>query len=421
MDGWLIFTLIILLMLELFTTAYRVALLNASLARLLSMREEREIQVNRAVNLLHKPQTWQASSNLTWWLTRFLGAGLLLTLLTPAVSLLQILGILLGIAVLVFWLEWTLGAIIRRNPEIWAMRLAPAARVTGMLLIPLLVLPLLLDRRRSQEPVGTVTEEELKSMVDAGHEGGVLEQDERQMIYSIFEMGDTLVREIMLPRIYITALDVSVPLEQALDVFMQSGHSRVPVYEDSVDNILGLLFAKDLLKVWREGSKIDSLRSLLRPAYFVPEAKVVDELLAEMQTRRVHMAVVVDEYGGVAGLVTLEDIVEEIVGEIRDEYDQGEELPYTQVGDGEYIFLGRIDLGDFNELMGSHLPMEEAETLGGFIYGQMGRVPVTGESVLVDDLELIVEQVSKRRIRKVRARKLLSAVVSKQEGDHDAK
>jgi len=421
MDGWLIFTLIILLMLELFTTAYRVALLNASLARLLSMREEREIQVNRAVNLLHKPQTWQASSNLTWWLTRFLGAGLLLTLLTPAVSLLQTLGILLGIAVLVFWLEWTLGAIIRRNPEIWAMRLAPAARVTGMLLIPLLVLPLLLDRRRSQEPVGTVTEEELKSMVDAGHEGGVLEQDERQMIYSIFEMGDTLVREIMLPRIYITALDVSVPLEQALDVFMQSGHSRVPVYEDSVDNILGLLFAKDLLKVWREGSKIDSLRSLLRPAYFVPEAKVVDELLAEMQTRRVHMAVVVDEYGGVAGLVTLEDIVEEIVGEIRDEYDQGEELPYTQVGDGEYIFLGRIDLGDFNELMGSHLPMEEAETLGGFIYGQMGRVPVTGESVLVDDLELIVEQVSKRRIRKVRARKLLSAVVSKQEGDHDAK
>jgi putative hemolysin len=421
MDGWLIFILIILFLLELFTTAYRVALLNASLARLLSMREEREVQVNRAVNLLHKPQTWQASSNLTWWLTRFLGAGLLLTLLTPAVSLLQIFGILLAIAVLVFWLEWALGAIIRRNPENWAMRLAPAVRATGFLLIPLLAFPLLLDRRRIQEPVGTVTEEELKSMVDAGHEGGVLEQDERQMIFSIFEMGDTLVREIMLPRIYITALDVSTPLEQALDVFLQSGHSRVPVYEDSVDNILGLLFAKDLLKLWREGGKIDSLRSLLRAAYFVPEAKVVAELLAEMQTRRVHMAVVVDEYGGVAGLVTLEDIVEEIVGEIRDEYDQGEELPYTQVGDGEYIFLGRIDLGDFNELMGSHLPMEEAETLGGFIYGQMGRVPISGESVLVDDLELIVEQVSKRRIRKVRARRLPSAAESKQKGDHDAK
>jgi CBS domain containing-hemolysin-like protein len=249
----------------------------------------------------------------------------------------------------------------------------------------------------------------------------VLEQDERQMIYSIFEMGDTLVREIMLPRIYITALDVNTPLEEAIDVLLQSGHSRVPVYAETVDQIQGLLYAKDLLKVWREGGKIDSLRSLLRPAYFVPEAKVVDELLAEMQTRRVHMAVVVDEYGGVAGLVTMEDIVEEIVGEIRDEYDQGEELPYTQVGEGEYIFLGRVDPGDFNELMGSHLPMEEAETLGGFIYGKMGRVPVSGESVLVDDLELIVEQVSKHRIRKVRARKLPQAAESGQDGEQDDK
>jgi CBS domain containing-hemolysin-like protein len=233
-------------------------------------------------------------------------------------------------------------------------------------------------------------------------------------------MGDTLVREIMLPRIYITALDVNTPLEQALDMFLQSGHSRVPVYEESVDNILGLLFAKDLLKVWREGGKIDSLRNLLRAAYFVPEAKAVDELLAEMQTRRVHMAIVVDEYGGVAGLVTLEDIVEEIVGEIRDEYDQGEELPYTQIAEGEYIFQGRIDLGDFNELMGSHLPMEEAETLGGFIYDQMGRVPVSGEALVVDDLELVVEQVSKRRIRKVRARKLPGAVESGQDGKDES-
>ena len=425
MDGWLIFILILLLLLELFTMAYRAALLNASLPRLLALREEKEAQVNRVVHLLQKPQTWQASANLTFWVTRFISASLLLALLAPLAldtwtALLQATGILLGIAVLVFWLEWALVATIRRAPETWAMRLAPATRVTGILLMPLLALPLLFDRRRVQEPVGTVTEEELKSMVDAGHEGGVLERDERQMIFSIFEMGDTLVREIMLPRIYITALDVNTPLEQALDVFLQSGHSRVPVYEDSVDNILGLLFAKDLLKVWREGGKIDSLRNLLRQAYFVPEAKLVDELLAEMQTRRVHMAVVVDEYGGVAGLVTLEDIVEEIVGEIRDEYDQGEELPYMQVAEGEYIFLGRIDLGDFNELMGSHLPMEEAETLGGFIYDRMGRVPVSGEVLVVDDLELIVEQVSKQRIRKVRARKLNQAAESGQDGEHEA-
>jgi CBS domain containing-hemolysin-like protein len=301
------------------------------------------------------------------------------------------------------------------------MRMAPAARVAGILLIPLVALPLLIDRRRIQEPVGTVTEEELKSMVDAGHEGGVLEQDERQMIFSIFELGDTLVREIMLPRIYITALEVNTPLEQALDLFLQSGHSRVPVYQDSVDNILGLLYAKDLLKVWREGGHIETLRSLLRTAYFVPEAKAVDELLAEMQTRRVHMAIVVDEYGGVAGLVTMEDIVEEIVGEIRDEYDQSEEMPYTRINEGEYLFQGQVDLGDFNELMESHLPMDESETLGGFIYGQVGRVPLTGETVLVDDLELTVEQVSKRRIRKVRARKLPREADGGQHEAHDAK
>jgi CBS domain containing-hemolysin-like protein len=424
-DTLLVFILITLLMVELFTTAYRTALLNASLARLLALREEMEVRVNRTVRLLQKPQTWEASSKLTFWITRFLGAGLLLALFAPAEwnsgSIALEAGILLGVALLVFWLEWVVDSAVSRNPENWAMRLAPAARMVGILLMPLLALPLLLDRRRIQEPVGTVTEEELKSMVDAGHEGGVLEQDERQMIFSIFELGDTLVREIMLPRIYITALEVNTPLEQALDLFLQSGHSRVPVYQDSVDNILGLLYAKDLLKVWREGGHIETLRSLLRTAYFVPEAKAVDELLAEMQTRRVHMAIVVDEYGGVAGLVTMEDIVEEIVGEIRDEYDQSEEMPYTRINEGEYLFQGQVDLGDFNELMESHLPMDESETLGGFIYGQVGRVPLTGETVLVDDLELTVEQVSKRRIRKVRARKLPREADGGQHEAHDAK
>jgi CBS domain containing-hemolysin-like protein len=242
-------------------------------------------------------------------------------------------------------------------------------------------------------------------MVDAGHEGGVLEGDERQMIYSIFELGDTLVREIMLPRIYINALDISTPLQEAVDVLIMSGHSRMPVYQESVDNILGLLYAKDLLKVWRKGDQIESLRSLLRPATFVPEAKKVDELLEEMQAGHVHMAMVVDEYGGIAGLVTLEDIFEEIVGEIQDEYDQSEEAPYIQVGEGEYVFQGRVDLKDFNEVLGSQLPTEETETLGGFIYEQVGRVPTSGETLQVGDINLTIEQVTGRRIRKVRAKK----------------
>jgi putative hemolysin len=403
--------LLVLFLLDLFVIAYRAALLKASLVRLLSMRDEMELKVNPVISLLHAPQDWLAASNLIQLFTRFLGAGLLLALFIPktwtvATGLLD-LGILLLAIAVVFWLEWLVELTVSHQPETWAMRLAPYVHTLTVILTPLLVLPLALGRRKgeAEEPVMTVTEEELKSMVDAGHEGGVLEGDERQMIYSIFELGDTLVREIMLPRIYITALEVSTSLSAAVDALIKSGHSRVPVYEDSVDNILGLLFAKDLLRVWRKGEQIDSLKRLLRPATFVPEAKKVDELLEEMQEGHVHMAMVVDEYGGIAGLVTLEDIFEEIVGEIQDEYDQSEEAPYTQVGEGEYVFQGRVDLRDFNEVMGSQLPTEETETLGGFIYEHVGRVPSTGESLQVGDISLTIEQVTGRRIRKVRAKK----------------
>ena len=452
MKQYLILGLLVLLCLDLFTIAYKAALLNASLARLLALREEMEVKVNRAVNLLHSPQEWLAAGNLVQLFARFIGASLLLALFAPQAwsvkSVLVELGILLLAVVVVFWLEWAVEVAVTHQPETWSMRLAPYVRSLTVILSPMLVLPLAIGRRKgeAQEPVSTVTEAELKSMVDAGHEGGVLEGDERQMIYSIFELGDTLVREIMLPRIYINALEVSTPLSEAVDALIKSGHSRMPVYAESVDNILGLLYAKDLLRVWRQafegnqapagnqalagnqvpagrqGEQIDSLRSLLRPATFVPEAKKVDELLEEMQTGHVHMAMVVDEYGGIAGLVTLEDIFEEIVGEIQDEYDQSEEAPYLQVGEGEYVFQGKVDLRDFNEVMGSQLPTEETETLGGFIYEQVGRVPSSGESLQVGDINLTIEQVTGRRIRKVRAKRLPAvAQEERHDGDNDDK
>jgi CBS domain containing-hemolysin-like protein len=191
-----------------------------------------------------------------------------------------------------------------------------------------------------------------------------------------------------------------------MDALKRSGHSRVPVFKDSVDNILGLLYAKDLLGIWREGRREVFLSDHLRQAYFVPEAKKVDQLLAELQAKRIHMAIVVDEYGGVAGIVTLEDIVEEIVGEIRDEYDQAEELLFQAVSEDEYLFQGRIDLDDFNDIMGTELPNSEADTLSGLIYSRIGRVPTAGDNVLIKDLQLTVEQVSGQRIRKVRALRL---------------
>jgi len=327
-----------------------------------------------------------------------------------------LLALLLG-AFVFFYLEWVVQRKAVQNPEVWAMRLTPYARLLMGMMGIFVYLPLYFSNevQPAPEATGLVTEDELKTLVDAGQEEGLFEQGERRMIYSIFDLGETLAREIMVPRIDMLALEVSTSLPEAVDELLNSGHSRVPVYEEAVDNMLGLLYAKDLLRVWREGNQLDSLRDLLRPAYFVPEAKKVDELLAEMQSQSIHMAIVVDEYGGVAGLVTLEDIVEEVLGEIRDEYDQGEELPYQALKNGEFLFLGRIDLDDFNEIMGSHLPKDEADTLGGYIYSRLGRVPAAGDKVHADQLLLTVEQVSGRRIRKVRARWVLPHPESEEE------
>ena len=176
-----------------------------------------------------------------------------------------------------------------------------------------------------------------------------------------------MAREIMVPRIDVLALDVTSTIGEARAALIEAGHSRAPVFEDTIDNVIGLLYAKDLLAIRDDSQTLDAQRQIMRKAYFVPEAKKVDDLLAEMQSLGVHMALVVDEYGGVAGVVTLEDIVEEIVGEIRDEYDEKEETLYQEVSENEYLVSGRISLDDFNELMDSHITAEKSETLGGYI------------------------------------------------------
>jgi CBS domain containing-hemolysin-like protein len=328
-------------------------------------------------------------------------------------------GLALLATLLIFWLEWLAAEGGRHAAEAWALGLVPLVRVLAFVLAPLTALPLALsgaDSSDNEESQGSMVEE-LKTLVDAGERDGTLELGEQRMLRSIFELGDTLAREIMVPRIDILALEASTSLAAAVDALLETGHTRVPVYEDSVDNVLGLLYAKDLLRVWREGDTTGSLKDLLRPAYFVPEAKKVNELLDEMQARRIHMAIVIDEYGGVAGLVTLEDIVEEIIGEVRDEFDQLEESPYQEIEEGEIIFLGRVDLDDFNGMMGTNLLKDEADTIGGFMYNRIGRVPESGESIHVEELELTAEQVSGRRIRKIRARRIIP--LPRNEGGQD--
>ncbi len=409
MDPDLIYLIssIVFLLLDLTTSAARSALTHTNLARLLTQREERNAQVARTTLLLANLPRTQTSLKLFQIFLRFLLAGSVLMFFVPleAGSLLPVyvFGILLLSSLVVFLFEWGIEIGVSNNAESWAIRLGIFSRSIYLLMSPLLAVPYSISNPGEPNQESSVTETELISLVEAVQEEGVLEQEEQKMIVSIFRLGDTLVREIMVPRIDVLALEVNTPIDEAMDALKRSGHSRVPVFKDSVDNILGLLYAKDLLGIWREGKRTVSLSDHLRPAYFVPEAKKVDELLAELQAKRIHMAIVVDEYGGVAGLVTLEDIVEEIVGEIRDEYDQAEELLYNAINEHEYLFQGRIDIDDFNDIMGTDLPNGEADTLSGLIYSRIGRVPAAGDNVQIKDLQLTVEQVSGQRIRKVRA------------------
>ncbi len=336
----------------------------------------------------------------------------------------------LASAATVLVLSWSLAGIVGylaenlalRNPLAWAVRLARLVGIVATLLSPLAWIVLRLGRSIANAPTGRqyplVTEEEIMTLLNVGEEGGVIQPEERSMIFSILQLRETLAREVMVPRIDLLAFEDKTPLAEATDTLLRTGYSRAPVFKESIDNIIGLIYIKDLLGAWREGIEDRTVADLVREAYFVPEAKKAGELLSEMQTNRVQMAVVVDEYGGTAGLVTFEDIVEEIVGEVRDEYDIAEELPFHQVREGEFIFSGGIDLDDVNELAGSRLPKDTSETLGGFIYAHLGRVPQPGERIEAGGLELVVQQVVGRRIRKVQAH-VLAEVDGRDEGSAD--
>lgn len=253
-----------------------------------------------------------------------------------------------------------------------------------------------------------VTEEEIKLMVDAGSEGGAIENEEREMIFSIIQFGDTVAREVMVPRIDMVALESHTSLGEALATIIDCGHSRIPVFEESIDHIRGLLYAKDLLVLMRDGKLDVPIKDILRPAYFVPESKKAGDLLTELQHRKIHLAVVVDEYGGTAGLVTIEDLIEEIVGEIRDEYDINEEEVYQKIDENEYIFDAGVDLDDLNRLLDVSLPTDESDTLGGYILSRLGKVPDEGEAIETENLRITVLSVDDRRIRKIRLVRLLS-------------
>ncbi len=250
-----------------------------------------------------------------------------------------------------------------------------------------------------------VSEEELLAMADVAVEEDVIQREERQLIHSIIEFGDTLVREVMIPRPDMVSVEARASLTDVMEVVMAAGYSRIPVYEQGIDDIAGLVYAKDLMRATRDGRSDEPVRNLVRPARFVPETKRVAELMPEMQHEKSHMAIVVDEYGGTAGLVTLEDLIEELVGEIVDEYDV-EEAKVEPLANGDVRVNARMPIDEINELLSVEFPQGDWDTVGGLVFNLLGHVPVEGEAVDYDGRRLRAEKVQGRRIGRVRISKL---------------
>jgi len=228
----------------------------------------------------------------------------------------------------------------------------------------------------------------------------VIEEEEREMISSIFEFGDTLVREVMTPRPDISAADAGKSIEEIKQVVIESGHSRIPIYEGNLDNVIGVLYAKDLLK-----GDTTNVRDCLRPAIFVPEAKKIDDLLHEMQAARTHLAIIVDEYGVASGVVSLEDLIEEIVGEIHDEFEREEKM-IVKLDNNSWLVDGKMLVADLNDQLKINLPENEYDTVGGFVFGQLGKSPAVGNMVRYERVKISVERIHRRRITRVKIIKL---------------
>ena len=279
--------------------------------------------------------------------------------------------------------------------------LHPVVRLLGPLPGLLLAAGGVFSRASGPRDGSSGSEEDLRGLVDLLEQRRVIQPDERAMIHSVFELGDTYVREVMVPRTDMVFVERDKTLRQALSLALRSGFSRIPVVGENLDDVVGIAYLKDIVTrshEHREGESVEKVSSIMRPATFVPESKPIDELLREMQARQIHLAIVIDEYGGTAGLVTIEDILEEIVGEIADEYDK-EEPPVEWLGEDRARVTARLPVEELEELFGVAIEAEDVETVGGLLAQQLGRVPIAGSVATVSGLRLTAESLAGRRNR----------------------
>ena len=245
----------------------------------------------------------------------------------------------------------------------------------------------------------TFTEDELRTIMTVSHEEGVIEKEEREMINNVFDFGDAEAKDVMIPRIDMCMVDVESTFDELIEIFRENKYTRLPVYQDSIDNVIGIINIKDLI-LYRSGENFN-IRDYLRDAYYTYEYKKLSELMAEMRKDSVNITIVLDEYGAAVGLITIEDLLEEIVGEIRDEYDYDEVDAFTEIAPGEYIVDGQVKLDDVNDTLGLSLVSEDYDSLGGYIIGFLDRLPTAGDKVETDNVTLVVDSMDKNRIDKI--------------------
>ncbi|MCU1428089.1 MAG: hypothetical protein JWL83_2089 [Actinomycetia bacterium] len=403
-SAWVIFAIAALFVLAALLAAAETAFLRMNRVRALTLEDEGKKGASRLVRMLDAPERTVNSVTLLALACQVITANLLGILIGARAGLaFVVLGVFLNVVVFFMFGEaapktWAVQhtdeAALRTSGFLWFLTNFPPLRwlVRVLLGIVNVVLP-----GKGLQSGPFVTENEIRQMADVAAEGAAIETEERELIHSIFEFGDTVVREVMRPRPDLIAVEVEATVEEAINVAINAGFSRIPAYTETIDNVVGLIFLKDLAARAAAGEGNEPVSNSLRPAHFVPESKRVAELMREMQREKFHMAVVVDEYGGTAGVVTMEDLLEEIVGEITDEYDI-EEPQLERLPDGTLRAPGRTPIDDVNEELDADLPHEEWDTVAGLVFSTLGHVPAEGECLDFGGFEFCAERVQGRRI-----------------------
>ncbi|TAH62793.1 MAG: HlyC/CorC family transporter [Gottschalkiaceae bacterium] len=405
---WKFIFLILLLFFSAFFSASETALMTLSKIRIKKMLED-NIKGAETIDKLVKNPSKLLSAILIGNNVVNIGASALATSLAIDYYGSTGVGISTGIMTLLVLIfgEITPKSLAAQNSEKVSLRVAKFIHIVTIILNPIilfltritnLLVRLMGGKTDRKQPF--ITEEELRTIVNVSHEEGVLEVEEKDMIYNVFEFGDSKAKDVMTPRTDMVAIEINSSYEEIIHIFKQEQFSRIPIYESTTDNIVGILHVKDLLFLENSKAEFD-LKKYMREPYFTYEFKLITELFDEMRTNRIHMVIVLDEYGGTEGLITIEDLIEEIVGDIEDEYDK-EVKEIEVIKEDEYLVYGNIKIEDINDMIGTNIESEDFDSIGGFVMGLLGKVPESGETIEHDNIKFIIEYVEKNRIERLR-------------------